>query len=54
MKSTHLLHTGPIGQYSSSETVYSCCKDCNQSKLNVKIVHALRWEITNLGSILEF
>ena len=22
MKSTHLLHTGPIGQYSSSETVY--------------------------------
>ena len=23
MKSTHLLHTGPIGQYSSSETVYS-------------------------------
>ena len=21
MKSTHLLHTGPIGQYSSSETV---------------------------------
>ena len=32
MKSTHLLHTGPIGQYSSSETV---CQFWKGSKIPI-------------------
>ena len=47
MKSTHLLHTGPIGQYSSSETVFVFRKSNSNFVQCEKSYESLNWAIIN-------
>ena len=48
MKSTHLLHTGPIGQYSSSETVCVTTRKLETITLyqNILFSFSLKWRYT--------